>query len=68
LEVNRNFDFETIGVHEMTYGFCGASEKNVSPHSFSIAKKQSCVSDKQNLPKFCWIRLTGLTNFTNSEQ
>ena len=33
-------------VHEIAYGFRGhgPSEINVNPHSFSIAKYQSCVS------------------------
>jgi hypothetical protein len=34
----------TVRVHEIAYGIGGPSEKNVSPHQFSIAKYQSCVS------------------------
>lgn len=48
-------------------GLVGLVKKNVSPHSFPIAKYESCVSSKQNLPKYCWLRLTGLTNFMNSD-
>ena len=48
-------------VHETAYGFGGASEKNVSPHQFSIAKYQSCVSPWQNFLRFCWSCLVGLT-------
>ena len=34
----------TCRLYEIAYGFGGPSEKNVSPHKFSIAKYQSCVS------------------------
>jgi hypothetical protein len=55
-------------VHKIGYGFGGPSEKkNVSPHSFSIAKYLSCVSPRQNLPIFCWSCLTWLMNFVNSD-
>jgi hypothetical protein len=32
------------GVHEIAYGIGGPSEKNVSPHLFSIAKYRTCVT------------------------
>ena len=38
-------------------------KKNVGPHKFSIEKYQSCVSPKQNLPKFFWSCLTHFMNF-----
>ena len=51
-------------VYEIAHRFGGASEKNVSPHKFSIAKLPILC---QSFANFCHSCLTGWTNFANSD-
>jgi hypothetical protein len=81
MSVLINFVLQNLGIYfkfvymvHCIYIYVVLHSNSIEVVSFSsagncnvLAKYQFCVCPCQNLPKFCWSCLTGVTNFVNSE-